>query len=219
MIAGKIKRYPWFCVSSPEKPPVLKPLFWQDVHNDGTDPEMTGSKPLTLDFLRCLPLSHNWYLIGLTMGLSPDELSHIGKKTKVDFRVSANELSLAASELSRILAQSERGLETGHLYQALQYLDDQATLAYFPEHLSVHPDKPLPEHIAESVESGRSIAHLLRTYKTEELERFLKLFSSYEEMKYQLPKVYKVWRGVWEKGKYYEPGKPYVAWSSRSKAK
>ncbi|WP_422446428.1 hypothetical protein [Endozoicomonas sp. ALB091] len=219
LIAGKIKRYPWFCVSSPEKPPVLKPLFWQDVHNDGTDPEMTGSKPLTLDFLRYLPLSHNWYLIGLTMGLSPDELSHIGKKTKVDFRVSANELSLAASELSRILSQSERGLETGHLYQALQYLDDQATLAYFPEHLSVHPDKPLPEHIAESVESGRSIAHLLRTFKTEELERFLKLFSSYEEMKYQLPKVYKVWDGVWEKGKYYEPGKPYVAWSSRSKAK
>ena len=144
-------------------------------------------------------------------------LSHIGSKTKVDFRVSANELSLAASELSRILVQSERGLETGHLYQALQYLDDQATLAYFPEHLSVHPDKPLPEHIAESVESGRSMAHLLRTFKTEQLERFLKLFNSYEEMKYQLPKVYRVWGGGWVKGKYYEPCKPYVAWSSRRK--
>ncbi|WP_448215603.1 hypothetical protein [Endozoicomonas sp. 2B-B] len=218
LIAEKRKRYPWFCASSPEKPPIVKPLFWQDLQNDGTEPEMTGSKPLTLDFLRCLPLSHNWYLIGLTMGLSGDELSRIGKKTKVDFRVSANELSLAASKLSRILVQSERGLETGHLYQALQYLDDQATLDYFPEHLSVHPDKPLPEHIAESVENGRSLAHLLRTYKSEELELFLKLFKSYEEMKYQLPDKYKVFHG-WIKGKYYEPSKPYVAWSSRVNAK
>ncbi|WP_257263137.1 hypothetical protein [Endozoicomonas sp. ONNA2] len=217
LIAGKRKRYPWFCVSSPEQPPVLKPLVWQAVHNGGRGREMAGSKPLTLDFLSRLPLSHNWFLIGLAMGLSQDELTDIGNKTKVNFRVSANELSIAASELSRILVQSKRGLETGHLYQALEYLDDQATLAYFPEHLSVHPDKPLPEHTAESIESGRSLVQVLRTFKTEELERFLKLFGSYEEMKYQLPREYRVWRG-WKEGKHYEPGAPYVPWSTRNKA-
>ncbi|WP_257293829.1 hypothetical protein [Endozoicomonas sp. YOMI1] len=175
------KVYPEFHHLMDIKPPAVQSLYWQE---DDISTEIAGSKPLTMDFLRCLPLSHNWHAIGMTMGLSPDELDVIGRKTSPEGHVSVKDLSVAAYELSRILVQPERGLETGHLYQALQYLDDQATLAYFPEHLSVHSDNPLPEHIAESLENGKLMARVLRTFEPEVISRYLKSFKRYDQMKF-----------------------------------
>ncbi|MBO9494450.1 hypothetical protein J7438_10175 [Thalassotalea sp. G20_0] len=175
----KGKDYAFFRNFNGKKPPQVKPLNGQD-NNIST--EATVSKPLTMDFLRCLPLSHNWLLIGRTMGLSQAELKGIGSKITADGWLELDELSLAAYELSRILVQPERGLETGHLFQALKYLDDQAALAYFPGHLSGDPDNPLPGHIAKSLETGRLMTRLLQTCNTEEITGFLELFQKYDQM-------------------------------------
>ncbi|MGI2029607.1 hypothetical protein [Endozoicomonas acroporae] len=173
------KLYPEFHHLKDIQPPAVTSLCWQE---DDISTEMAGSEPLTMDFLRCLPLSHNWHAIGVAMGLSPEELDVIGSKTSRNGTVSVESLRVAACELSRVLVQPEKGLETGHLYQVLQYLDDQAALAYFPERLSVYADNPLPEPIAQSLENGALITRVFRTFDPEVLSRYLKSFKSYDQM-------------------------------------
>ena len=96
------------------------------------------SEPLTMSFLSDLPLSHNWFDIGLAMGLTYDELKEIDDKA-------SPRSTAVAFYLSAKLTEPHRKLETGHLFQALSLLKDQDTLDYFPIHLSAIPENTLPE--------------------------------------------------------------------------
>ena len=142
---------PWLREFPPEELPKPEPLFWPE---DDHSTRIASSQPLTLDFLRQLPLSHNWFLIGATMGLSGDELESIGAETlDQKGRCYIRRKSLAAPALSRILIK--KGLETGHLHQALKLMNDQATLPYLPKHLTGQPEKALPGKIAKAYEQGQ----------------------------------------------------------------
>ncbi|WP_257297133.1 hypothetical protein [Endozoicomonas sp. YOMI1] len=160
----KEARLPWLNEFPPEELPKLKPLY-----QDDNPTRIVSSQPLTLDFLRHLPLSHNWFLIGLAMGLSADELESIGVRTIMQNGwLDQRKLSLAAPALSRILVQ--KGLETGHLYQALKILDDQATLAYFPEHPDGQPEKKLPRKIAKAISQGQLMARAVPYFGSENIK-------------------------------------------------
>lgn len=107
------------------------------------------SKPLTMSFLSDLPLSHNWFDIGLAMGLTNDELREIEGKVSPGSRA-------VAFYLSAKLTEPHRKLETGHLFQALKRLNDQATLDFFPIHLSAKPENTLPKGTSQALAEGRS---------------------------------------------------------------
>ena len=158
----------WLQEFPPEELPKPKPLFWPE---DDHSARIASSQPLTLYSLRHLPLSHNWFLIGVTMGLSGDELESIGAKTLAkDGSCDHSLLSLAAPALSGILVK--KGLETGHLHQALELLNDQATLPYFPRHLTGQPKKALPGEIAKAYEQGQLTARIVSALGPKNL-RFL----------------------------------------------
>ena len=112
------------------------------------------SVPLTMNFLGDLPLSHNWVLIGLAMGLSTDELKGISEVAKPDTR-------LTAFYLSTKLTEPGRQLETGDLYQALLQLDDQEALRHFPKRLSFKRSTELPTAIRQAMTSGLKTAKAL----------------------------------------------------------
>ncbi|WP_257264800.1 hypothetical protein [Endozoicomonas sp. ONNA2] len=165
---GHRARLPGLQEFPPEELPKPKPLFWPE---DDHSARIASSQPLTLDSLRHLPLSHNWFLIGVTMGLSGDELESIGAKTLAkDGSCDHSLLSLAAPALSGILVK--KGLETGHLHQALELLNDQATLPYFPKHLTGQPEKALPGEIAKAYEQGQLTARIVSAIGPKNL-RFL----------------------------------------------
>ena len=107
------------------------------------------STPLTMSFLSDLPLSHNWFDIGLAMGLTYDELREIDDKVSPGSRA-------VAFYLSAKLTEPHRKLETGHLFQALKLLNDQATLDFFPIHLSAKPENTLPKATSQALAEGRS---------------------------------------------------------------
>ena len=107
------------------------------------------SEPLTMSFLSDLPLSHNWFDIGLAMGLTYDELRVIGDKVSPGSKA-------VAFYLSAKLTEPHRKLETGHLFQALSLLNDQDTLEYFPIHLSAKPENALPGATSQAMAVGRS---------------------------------------------------------------
>ncbi|MGI2028551.1 hypothetical protein [Endozoicomonas acroporae] len=167
-------RLPWLNEFTPEALPELKPLYRPE---DDNSTEIVSSQPLTLDFLRNLPLSHNWFLIGLSMGLSADELESIGSGTITKNGLPDRfKLSLAAPALSRILVQ--KGLETGHLYQALKTLDDQATLTYFPKHSDDLPEKKLPGEIAKAFEQGQLTARIITALGSENIKFLRSMIST-----------------------------------------
>ena len=124
------------------KPPKVPPLLQSEEAS-----RSLCSEPLTMSFLSDLPLSHNWFPIGLVMGLTHQELEEINDK------LSSSSSQSAAFYLSAKLTEPHRKLETGHLFQALSQLDDQETLAYFPRYLSAKPGTLLPE--ARSQEAVR----------------------------------------------------------------
>lgn len=124
------------------KPPKVPPLLQSEEAS-----RSPCSEPLTMSFLSDLPLSHNWFPIGLLMGLTHQELGEINDK------LSSSSSQSAAFYLSAKLTEPHRKLETGHLFQALSQLDDQETLAYFPRYLSAKPGTLLPE--ARSQEAVR----------------------------------------------------------------
>ena len=162
----KEARLPWLNEFPPEKLPKLEPLYRPE---DDNPTRIVSSQPLTLDFLRHLPLSHNWFLIGLAMGLSADELESIGSRTIMENgQPDRFNLSLAAPALSRILVK--KGFETGHLYQALKILDDQATLAYFPEHSDDQPEKRLPGKIAKAITQGQLMTRVIAYFGSENIK-------------------------------------------------
>ncbi len=107
------------------------------------------SEPLTMSILSDLPLSHNWFDIGLAMGLTHDELKEIDDKASPKSKA-------AAFYLSAKLTEPHRKLETGHLFEALCLLNDQDTLEYFPEHLSAKPENTLPEATSRAMAVSRS---------------------------------------------------------------
>lgn len=107
------------------------------------------SEPLTMSFLSDLPLSHNWFDIGLAMGLTDDELKEIVDKTSPGSKA-------VAFYLSAKLTEPHRKLETGHLFEALSLLNDQDTLEFFPIHLSAKPENTLPEATSQAIAEGRS---------------------------------------------------------------
>ena len=107
------------------------------------------SEPLSMSFLSDLPLSHNWFDIGLAMGLTYDELRVIGDKVSPGSKA-------VAFYLSAKLTEPHRKLETGHLFQALSLLNDQDTLEYFPIHLSAKPENALPGATSQAMAVGRS---------------------------------------------------------------
>ena len=107
------------------------------------------SKPLTMSFLSDLPLSQNWFDIGLAMGLTHDELQEIDGKVSPGSRA-------VAFYLSAKLTEPHRKLETGHLFQALKLLNDEATLDFFPIHLSANPENTLPKATSQALAEGRS---------------------------------------------------------------
>ncbi|WP_422460783.1 hypothetical protein [Endozoicomonas sp. ALB115] len=164
-----------------EQPPVIKPLYRQD---DDSSVTTTSSLPLTPDFLRRLPLSHNWFLIGLAMGLPVDELREMDQKTRdKNNEVKQAKQSIAACYLSHKLAElGKRGVETGHLFRVLHNLDDQIALHYFPEHLSAAPEKELPVDIANAMEQAQSALKLLNTVDQKELEKILSGYNRYNQM-------------------------------------
>ncbi len=123
-------------------PPITTPLAVTEVLTQVPD-----SKPLTMSFLSDLPLSHNWVLIGLAMGLSVVELEEIGESAKPDAR-------LTAFYLSRKLTEPHRQLETGDLYQVLLELNDQEALRHFPKRLSFKRGTVLPIPIEQAMTSG-----------------------------------------------------------------
>ena len=107
------------------------------------------SEPLTMSILSDLPLSHNWFDIGLAMGLTHDELKEIDDKASPKSKA-------AAFYLSAKLTEPHRKLETGHLFEALWLLKDQDTLEYFPKHLSAKPENTLPEATSRAMAVSRS---------------------------------------------------------------
>lgn len=168
----KEARLPWFNEFPPEALPEPTPLYGQE---DDNSTSIASSQPLTLDFLRHLPLSHNWYLIGLAMGLV-DELESIGSMILQSSQPVPDRLSLAAPALSKLLVQ--KGLETGHLYLALKILDDQAALAYFPRHLAGPPEKKLPKRIAEAIAQGRLMARIVPVVGSQNLKMLRAMISN-----------------------------------------
>ncbi|MGO0306810.1 hypothetical protein ACTL6P_09380 [Endozoicomonas acroporae] len=189
-LEGKLNRYmainskklSLFLEPGSEQPPVIKPLYRQD---DDSSVTTTSSLPLTPDFLRRLPLSHNWFLIGLAMGLPVDELREMDLKTRdKNNEVEQAKQSIAACYLSHKLAElGKRGVETGHLFRVLHNLDDQMALHYFPEHLSAQPEKTLPEDIANAMEQAKLILRLLNTVDLKELKKILSGYNRYNQMK------------------------------------
>ncbi len=130
-------------------PPISAPLAVPEILTRAPD-----SVPLTMNFLGDLPLSHNWVLIGLAMGLSTDELKGISEMAKPDTR-------LTAFYLSTKLTEPRRQLETGDLYQALLQLDDQEALRHFPKRLSFKRSTELPTATRQAMTSGLKTAKAL----------------------------------------------------------
>lgn len=116
--------------------------------------QMPYSVPLTMAFLGSLPLSHNWILIGLAMGVSREELRQIAHKSASDKR-------LAAFYLSKKLIETNRQLETHDLFQALLELNDQQAIGYFDNSLMGLRSEPMPEPMKQVLEHGRRTAHAL----------------------------------------------------------
>lgn len=113
------------------------------------------SMPLTMAFLGNLPLSHNLQRIGMSMGLTFDELKELQTHTN-------DNRQLLAYRLSKKLTETERGLETGHLYQALQFLGDESALAFFPKQQAGGPVRSLPEQTAKDIEQGKAYISAIR---------------------------------------------------------
>ncbi|USE36961.1 hypothetical protein [Endozoicomonas sp. SCSIO W0465] len=110
-------------------------------------PRKPGSVPLTMDFLGNIPLGHNAHRIGMCMGLGIDELKTLQIHT-------TDKPQTMAYRLSKKLTETERGLETGHLYHALQWLDDQDALAYFPQQQTDEFLSCLPEQTVNNIQQG-----------------------------------------------------------------
>ncbi|USE36960.1 hypothetical protein [Endozoicomonas sp. SCSIO W0465] len=110
-------------------------------------PRKSGSMPLTMELLGNLLLSHNVHRIGMCMGLRFNEL--IMLQIRTDDKPQA-----MAYRLSKKLTETERGLETGHLYQALQWLDDEDALAYFPQQQTDEFLSCLPEQTVNNIQQG-----------------------------------------------------------------
>ena len=108
------------------------------------------SVPLTLENCGGLPLSHNWYWIGLAMGLPSSQLECID----------ADGHSEPVNCLYKMLrALTERPVyETGHLYNVLLFLDDQEAIQAFPAHL-----KGKPKQALATLAPSSSMAHALIT--------------------------------------------------------
>ncbi|MBO9496216.1 hypothetical protein J7438_19350 [Thalassotalea sp. G20_0] len=118
-------------------------------------PRKPGSIPLTMDFLGNLLLSHNVHRIGMCTGLGFDELDALQTCTE-------DEPQLLAYRLSKKLTETERGLETGHLYQALQWLDDKDALAYFPQQQTDEFLSCLPEQTINNIQQGMAYISAFR---------------------------------------------------------
>lgn len=108
------------------------------------------SVPLTLENCGSLPLSHNWYWIGLAMGLSDHELASI------EIYCSSRPVDCLYEMLKTLIGHS--GYETGHLYNVLLFLDDQEAIQAFPAHLKGEPKQSLATLVPSS-----SMAHALIT--------------------------------------------------------
>lgn len=180
-IASNERKLSLFQTLNPEQPPAIKPLYRPDDDSVAATPR---SQPLTPDFLCRLPLSHNWFLIGLAMGLSVEELRNIDQKAKHgDYEEPEKRRSIAACYLSIKLAElGKRGVETGHLFQALHYLNDQVTLHYFPEHLSAPPETALPEDIGTAIKQAKLTLELFNTVNPEKLTAILSGYDRFVQM-------------------------------------
>ena len=108
------------------------------------------SVPLTLENCGGLPLSHNWYWIGLAMGLSRSELVFIEKDCHY------RPVDCLYKMLGTLIRQGT--YETGHLYNVLLFLDDQEAIQAFPAHLKGEPKQALASLVLSS-----SMAHALIT--------------------------------------------------------
>ena len=91
------------------------------------------SVPLTLENSGSLPLSHNWYWIGLAMGLPNYRLEIIeaNNSNPVD----------SLYDMLKVLIKSK--YETGHLYDVLLFLNDKDAIQAFPAHLKGEPEQAL----------------------------------------------------------------------------
>ena len=135
------------------------PPFILPVEADESPAQTPDSVPLTSTFLSTLPLSHNWILIGLAMGLDRAELQQIHDKSDSDTR-------LLAFYLSEKLIEPHRQLETNDLYRALVRLGDQEALKYFSTSRSGRRTRPMPGPMKRELNRGMQIAiQLLENYE------------------------------------------------------
>ena len=108
-----------------------------------------GSERLTLEHYLPLPLSHNWFWIGMAMGLSNKELVVIEKTCSFDPRE-------CLYRMLKALTSKCSSYETGHLYNVVRFLGDQAAIDAFPAHLRCDPNKALA-----TVEPSSPMAHAM----------------------------------------------------------
>ncbi len=110
------------------------------------------SHPVSKEQLIKLP-PHNWLSLGLALGVCFTELKSIEIEA-------LNALGGCNAEtclylLADKLVQSESQYETGHIWKALEYLQDKETLAEFPADMKVEPSTQfdgLTEHSRNNLE-------------------------------------------------------------------
>ncbi len=121
----------------------------------------TGQQPVSLPLTRAhfiqLP-PHNWFLLGLTLGI-PCKTLH-----SIEYR--GSDPSQCMCLLADKLMSVDIDYETGHLWLALQRLQDDGSLAELPDYMKVEPSillKDLTEFSGYNLEQLR-LAESLKKY-------------------------------------------------------
>ena len=112
------------------------------------------SEPITLANTGGLPFSHNWFWIGLAMGLSDYDLTVIHK----DCRKTSDRWFRVLH-----LLESEK-YETRHLYDVLRFLEDEEAVRAFPKELTGKPRQSLAA-LAPTAIMGHSLVVISRALK------------------------------------------------------
>ncbi|KEQ19446.1 U-box domain-containing protein [Endozoicomonas numazuensis] len=124
--------------------PEHAPLYLTDAAIQQTSIPL-HSEPLSLKNMKGVELSHNWYWVGLALGVSYDTMKSIFQ----------NNLFIGDKYFSFLNTLISLGYETAHLYEALQFLNDQVAIRTLPLHWNCSPNWPL-ETLSNHAEANRA---------------------------------------------------------------